>query len=218
MDTNIPDDVIADLGLVIPPEKAVEKIYEHATELAELDNLIDTTEKELRRLKDDYHVLTTKTLPALFDQVRTDNFGVPGWQADVKMKTIVKANISKEWEVERQERGYEELERVGGGSLVKVSVSVQFPKGDLERANEFFDYVERWNRLEGAPIVMEKTVAWNTLTKFVKEQLIEKLKPFDAEKLGATLVRACEIVWRKDRHGSTIRERSRAVGKTFSEV
>lgn len=202
MKDEIPADILDDAGItaLIPSGTVIEKIYQHAAELASLEAQIAQKSEELQRLQDDRTKLASKTLPALFDQVQTDKFGVPGWNADVVLEPVVHAAIKKEWPDEDQEAAFTELERIGGGDMVKVTVSVQFDKQELDMANALYLYIKRWNEFGNRPIRMEKTVPWNTLTKFVKEML-QKRVPMNLEKMGAQVFRHCKIVWRKDNKG-----------------
>lgn len=216
-DADTPSAIMADLGLSDVPDSGVlEKIYQHAAELAELESRILQTTEDLQKLVDDRNKLANKTLPALFDQVNTDRFGVPGWNADVVLEPVVHAAIKKDWPDEQQEAAFGELERIGGGDLVKVTLSVEFGKGELDMANALYLYIKRWNEFGNRPVKMEKTVAWNTLTKFVREMLGRKV-PMSLDKIGASVFRQCKIVWRKDRGGSVPRGPGRITNLTSGD-
>ena len=184
--------------VVVNPSVISGKIYEKAAELALIEKKIEAAEEELQRLKDDRAVLSSKELPELFDQVQTDHLGVPGWEADVVLKSGVHANIKTEWDEEKQRVAYDELERLGGSDLIKVTVSVSFAKGDIEVASDLKRYIERWNMLEGREVLMKKGVAWNTLTKFVSEQM-DRGTPVKLDLIGGSTYRSCVIEWRGQR-------------------
>lgn len=205
MSDDTPDDIIADLGLTthIPSGDVMAKIYEGAEQLASIEAKMAELRQELERLNDDRSRLASKTLPELFDQVHTDHFGVPGWNADIVLEGVVHAAIKKEWPDEQQEAAFQEMERIGGGDLVRVRMMIDFDKKELEVAYAVVNYLRQWNEFQNRPIVLEKTVPWNTLTKFVKE-MVKKRVPMDLDKLGAQVFRHCRIVWRKDRSGTAV--------------
>src|SRR5229473_173807 len=148
MEDDTPRDVIADLGLTLPPGDVLTQIYERAAELAGIEVEMARAEEELQRLRDDHSRLAQRILPDLFDRVHTDHFGVPGWSADVVLRPIIHAAIKKDWPDEQQEAGFVEVERLGGGDMVRVVLSVSFDKSELELAEELRQYIKHWNRFE----------------------------------------------------------------------
>jgi hypothetical protein len=200
LEDDTPSDVIADLGLTLPPRDVLIQIYERSAELAGIEVELARLAEEMQRLNDDRSKLAQDILPGLFDRVHTDHFGVPGWSADIVLEPVIHAAIKKDWTDEAQEAGFAELERLHGGDMVRVTLSVSFDKRELELAEELRQYIKRWNRWENRDIRMEKTVAWNTLTKFVGD-MVRKRVPMDLQKLGAKVYRQCRIVWRKDKRG-----------------
>lgn len=202
-DNSIPADVAADLALsgLLPSGDVVAKIYDGAARLASLECKIAELKDELQKLDDDRSRLATKVLPDLFDQVQTDKFGVPGWNADLVLEAVVHAAIKKEWPDEQQEAGFLELERLGEGDLVKVRMTIEFDKKELDVAYAVANYLRQWNEFQNRTIRLEKTIPWNTLTKVVKD-LVRKRVPMDLTKLGAQVFRHCKLQWRKDRSGA----------------
>lgn len=194
---DIPAELARDIGLVqLPSQDVVSKIYERAAELARIETRIADLRVEIDSLRDDHVALSTKELPALFDQVGTDRFGVPGWHADVVLEPVYKAGISVEWPEERRETAFAEVERLGGGDMIRVQVSVQFGAKEFDLAAQFVQYIDRWNGLGGRAVSITKTIPWNTLTAWLRE-MSRKRVPMDLQAMGAYVGRACKIKWRK---------------------
>ena len=194
---DIPSDVLRDMQLVqLPTRDRLAKIYEEAASLAALELKIADAEAELRRLKDDARKIKTDNLPKLFDEVGVDTLGVPGFNADVVVKSMIHAAIKADWPEDKQEEGFAELDRLGGGDIVKFTVSVSFGRGEAEEAARLVRVLRGTNWLLGREVRVKKEAHWATLTKFVSE-MAERLVPMDLAKMGGTITRAAEIVWRK---------------------
>lgn len=184
-------------NFVLPtPRDRLNQVYERARELAELEQKISAMEREIERLQDDRKALSQKVLPDLFDYLQTDRLGVPGMSADVVLKNDIHANISKSWPREQQDAGFAELSRLKADDLMRYKVSVDFGRGEEEKAADFVRYISRWNHMPGHTIVTDRSVPWNTLTKFVREML-KKNVPVNLGVLGASATRACHIEWRR---------------------
>lgn len=197
MSDDIPASVLADAGLVqLPTADRLAAIYSASAELARIELEIGEAEEELRRLKDDKNRLACVHLPKMFDEVFIDTLGVPGFNADIKLTTRVHANIATDWEEPRREAGFRELERLNAEDMIKIGVTVEFAKGEFEKAADFVRHIRGLNWMGGREITVRKGVAWNTLTKWLGEQL-DKRVPVKMDAVGGTLTRACNIVWRK---------------------
>ena len=193
----IPEDVLKDAVLVgEPTAQALSKIYQHAAQLAKLEQEIEAQEEVLRRLKDDRIKLGCNVLPKLFDEVNTDHVGVPGFNADLVLDIKTHANISVEWDEARRAAGFKEVERLGGQDMIKVAVTVEFGRNEFEDAATFVRHLRGLNWLGGHEIKISKGIHWQTLSKWVGE-LLDKRVPIDLEKVGGSLSRACRIKWRK---------------------
>lgn len=196
---DIPAELLGLAGMVqLPTQDRLAMIYGHAVELAALEVKIGQVEAELQRLKDDRQDLSGKKLPKLFDDVQTDHVGVPGYNADLVLKTRIHANVSSEWEEAEQEAGFAEIERCGGADMIKVGVTVQFGRNEFQQAADLVRHLQGLNWLGGRTVTIRKGVHWGTLTKWLTER-IEKRRPTDLAKIGGSITRTCNIVWRKTR-------------------
>lgn len=197
MSGNIPASVLADAGLVqLPTADRLASIYAMAADLAKLELEIADKTAELQRLQDDRNKLACVQLPKLFDEVSVDRLGVPGFNADIELITRVHANISAEWEEDRRERGFAELERLNAEDMIRIGVTVKFGKNEYEKAADFVRHVRGLNWLGGREIEIRKGVPWQTLKKWLEEQL-EKHVPVKLDLIGGSLTRTCNIKWRK---------------------
>lgn len=167
-----------------------------ARDLVRLDSRVEDLEQMLEEAKRERKRLAEVDLPAAFDNAHTDRMGVPEWDVDVVMKPWVHANLPKD-PGERQ-AAIKWLDDNGHADILRVFVTVEFQKGDFERARQLEDYIRKWakdNRVNVAPM-SEETVPWNTLTAFIKG-LLEKGEVVPLETLGAAIGRVAKVVERK---------------------
>lgn len=112
----------------------------------------------------------------------------------VKCKPYYKAGISAEWDPIKREEGFAVLRAREAGDLIKNTVTVTFGRGDEKRA----DQVCTWLRSVGISYDRGSGVVWNTLTAWVKEQVLRLgvEKAFTDEelrKIGATVGYVVEV-------------------------
>lgn len=186
----------ADLS-TMPSDAGAARLQKAAQHMVELQTRKDELEEDLKKVNVELWDIQTKSLPDLFSEIGTDIIGVPSANVDVVVKPYVMANIKADWEEEKREAGFAEVERVGGGDIIRNEVVVVFPRGHYDELLEWIEKVRGLN-LEFDPPDMNvtKTVPWNTLTAFVKEQ-VEKGTALDLEKLGATVGQIAKIQKRK---------------------
>jgi hypothetical protein len=187
----------ADVAAILTPREVSAKIFEGAAQLAEYEKRIEALAKDLKEVTDDRNKLARETLPRLFDHLHTDHLGVPGWAADVVLVNNIHAAIKEDMEEADKTAAFNYLELVGGGGIVKNTVSVQFGLKETELAADFIRYISGWNALAGREVRSKREVHWATLTKFVKEQL-KANKPIKLGLLGGSATRECSIKWRKN--------------------
>ena len=200
MEDSIPPEILSTAASLqpVPRMEDLASIYREAEHLANLQSEYDRKSEELQALKDDIKRLSERTLPALFDAVHGDKLGIPGWNADIVLKQKIHASISQELPEEQREAAFAEVERMGGEDMIKLDVSVQFPKGEFELAAEFVRYVRTWNRLAGHTVSVKKAIHWQTLTKWVSD-LVDRNAPIRLDKVGAQIRRFCVVEYRKER-------------------
>jgi hypothetical protein len=126
-----------------------------------------------------------------------DRIGLPEEGVDVEMRMRYHASIKADWPEEQREAAFDQLETMGGGSLVRVVLEVQFDKGDLELAYAAAEHLRRWNEFGNRPISLRKGVQWQTLTSFVREMHERQVPIPTPERIGATITREARVVKRK---------------------
>lgn len=170
----------------IPSDDSLTRARRKAQELVDAERLRDELEQKLRDANVRLWDLKMREVPDLFAELGVDSLGLPGAGVDVEIGPYCKANISADWDTERREAGFEHLDALGAGDIVKNTITVTFPRGhDAERA-EWLERVRGLNfSFEQPELVEARFVPWNTLTAFVKEQVQRGNTDLDLEKLGA---------------------------------
>jgi len=197
----IPSDITAEIDSMfdpsqIPEDENIRRLSRRCSRLAVLDGEIEELEARLETLTRERNELARHELPDLFEKCLIDRIGVPGENVDVVVEAMYHANIKADWPEEQRERGFEALERMGGGDLIRVTLEIQFGKGELELARTVLERLSQWNEFGNRPARMNRNVPWNTLTAYVREQ-IKAGRPVPMEELGAAFGRVCKIKKRK---------------------
>jgi len=186
-------------GLSAVPDTKMQEMAKLAGELVELDTEIQELEKTLKDKKTRRHLVQTKDLPDLMNEIGVDVTGVDGVRVELKQKCH--ASISTSWEDAKKQRAFEHLREIGGEDLIKQSLLVTAGRGSDEKMLAVAQRVRQMLaelELEAA-IKMEPSVQWNTLTAFVRSVLEEGSTPVDLEVIGATYETVAEIVRKKER-------------------
>lgn len=132
-------------------------------------------------------------LPELFSQVQQNYLqlgaegNLPAY--DGRLKPYYKAVIAADWPEERRERGFAEVERLGGEDLIKNQIIIETGRGEEKIAAKVVAGLEK----AGVAFKRKRDVPWNTLTAFVKEQVEEKKVVPNLELLGAVVGRVVEL-------------------------
>jgi hypothetical protein len=167
-----------------------------ARDLAQMDSVIEALEYQLTERKARRKKLAEIDLPAAFDNAKVDRMGIPEWEVDVVLKPWVHANLPKDPALRQDAIKW--LDDNGHADILRVFVSVEFQKGDFERARALEDHIREWardNKVNVSP-TSEETVPWNTLTAFIKG-LLEKGEVVPLETLGAAIGRVAKVEQRK---------------------
>lgn len=173
-----------------------ERVVSLAADIADLEEQLRTRNTELWELK-------TKDMPSLMTECGVDRFGLAAAGVDLVLGPHVHANISSEWPEEQQVAGFEEIDRLGGGDIVRDVVSFSFGRGQHEQREEFKERVRGLNLSFGPPEMVEKrSVPWNTLTAWVRETIARVLPAgtpgLDLQKVGASVGLMVNIKKRKN--------------------
>lgn len=188
-DTSFLDELASEASVSssIPNEANLSRVRAKARELYDTSARVAELEAELKAAKTRRWELQMRELPDIMAEVGVDKIGLPGVDVDIVSRPYVRANISAEWDTERQESGFAEIERVGGGDIIRLTLSFNFGRGMYDELQEFLDKIKGLNLSFSPPEAeIAKTVPWNTLTAFVREQ-VERGTVLDLDKLGATV-------------------------------
>jgi hypothetical protein len=194
---DIDQDALSELQKIAaagPSDSGLSRLSEMGGRLHNLDTDIKALELQLTDLKNKRQDITEREMPDLFDEVGTDRIGLPEAGVDLILKPYYHAVLSKD-DPELQEAGFKWLEENGHGDIIKATLTVEFTRGELERAKELQAKVQQ---LTNQPVRIEMGVHWKTLTGFVKEQLERYQAVLPLGLLGATVGRVVKIEKRKN--------------------
>ena len=200
--TEVPSHILAASEVVVPTEEGLSRLRREAQRWYDLEAEIAELEKRIAEKREESLKIQQRTLPDLFAEIGTDNIGLPDagkFGADVVVTNYYKAGITADWEEERRQRGFDELERLGGGALIATVLAVRFGRGEIEDAREL-DRIIRESPL-GNRYTPEISMAvhWGSLTSFLKEQIEGGVQIENAEDLGLSTGRIAKIKPRKKR-------------------
>lgn len=213
------DDFLAELSAeaqdlaTVPTEAGASRLRSMAVRMVTLQDRIADIEAELKTANVELWDLKTRDMPSLMAELDVDKIGLAESGVDLVMEPYVHANIRADWEEEKREAGFAELDRIDGGNIVKNVVSLQFSRNEAALTQAFMEVLEDAQfRDRVAELVraidpdtnhttlpdaeLARAVQWNTLTAFVREQ-IQRGTVLDLEKLGATVGSIVKIKKRK---------------------
>ncbi len=205
-----------------PDEENSLEFRDMCLELVNKEKELTLLESRGSDLKREIRDLSHKKLPDKMNEMEIDTFGLSAENCDIVLKPYAKAGISSDWDDDKKAEGFAHLTDIGGGDLIKAVMSVPASKGDLENMEVLAELVRlvmslpyeddqvrraeavtQWFAENGqalqpvdAPVNLELSVHWGTLTSFVKEQS-EKGTAMDLEKIGATVGQVVKIQKRK---------------------
>jgi len=186
----------------LPSDEGARRLGKMGREMVELERKIKDANMRLWDLQ-------TKDMPALMSDIGQDNVGIPGDPSnpddlgyDIRLTTRTHASIGADWPDDKKDAAFEHLDELGAGDIVRNSVTVSFGKGEAAHREEWLEKVRGLNLSFDPPELVEsRTVPWNTLTAWIKEQLrrgrTQDQVQIDLPKLGATHGAYAEIKRRK---------------------
>lgn len=178
-------------------------LSEKAAEYVALENRKAEYERDLKILNEQIHEMKHKTLPDIMLGLDVDRHGLASAGVDIVLEDYAKANISAEWEPERQDAAFKHLEDLGVSDIIRTQVTFSFSKDQYDHAmtvvamlNLIAERVEEFGGTEIPVPSVKKSVPWNTLTATIKE-LHKKGIAVDLEKLGGMIGNIVKIKVRK---------------------
>lgn len=193
----LPSEVSAAMAERAPSADKLDQLRDTIREQRDTLLEIEDLEAALKGKKLKLNALEREVLPTLFADAGVDKVGLeaegnlPAY--DATAKPYYKASIAADWPLERQAAGFNWLIDNGHSDVVKTIITIEFGRGERERAEKLKGHLENW----GISFNEKLGVQWNTLTKLVKE-LIEKrglMPPLDL--LGADVGRVVKLTERK---------------------
>lgn len=181
------------------PDGKMQGMARLARELVDLDAEVSRLEELLKEKKTRRHVVQTKEMPDIMNEIGVDVTGVDGVRIELKQKCH--ASISSSWSDDKKHRAFDHLREIGGEDLIKQTLSVIAGRGSDELMVLLANRVRQMLAEMGieASVRLEPTVQWNTLTAFVRSVLEEGSTAVDLEVIGATYETVAEIVRKKER-------------------
>jgi hypothetical protein len=175
-------------------EDKLERLRAYGGILVQQKLRIAELEEQLKEQKQKFNKLVHEEVPSLFMEVGVDRVGIPELGYDVVMKDYYHANIAADWPDDRREAAFTWLEREGHGDIIRLIVSVQFGREEYNKAMLCYDLLKK----SGLQPTLQKSVPWNTLTAWLREQVERYARLPPLELLGATVGKIVKLVERKN--------------------
>lgn len=176
---------------------------DHEARIRDLESVLSEEKKALNDMK-------MITLPELFTKAGIDNLGLPlegnNPPYDFKLRSYTHASIGADWDDERRAEAFKVLEANGGKDLVKTEFVIFVPREARGLVKKIQAALKPFKGIE---VEKNESVAWNTLTAFIKEATEKRGLILPLEKLGATQGMIVDMKERKD--GSS-QEKNRTSG------
>lgn len=135
-----------------------------ANALTEADLALEAAENAYKAAKEHARVLREETIPAAMQEAGVQSFTL-GDGRKISIKLDVYASIPPD----QKHAAFEWLSQNGFGGLIKTAVSVDFAKGELDKANNFYQDL----LAHGYNAKNDRSVHQQTLKAFLREQMAE---------------------------------------------
>lgn len=154
-----------------------------ARALVEADEDVKKVEENLKNAKERARVLREETIPSAMQELGLEELKLATGQ-----KLSVKQEVYASIPAEKKGQAFTWLTDNGFGGLIKVGVSVDFGRGDLDEATEFYESLCD----SGMDPSFDTNVHPQTLKAFIKEQLTSGA-PIPLDLFGARPVWTAKI-------------------------
>lgn len=176
-----------------PSEDSLKTLRAHAMDYRNLVDAKATAEEQLKEISTAIQDLEFKTIPGMMDELglpRIDLKAEGNLPAiKIEAKPYYRANIAADWPEDKRKAAFDWLTEDGSGDLIKTSVAFQFAREDRAKAIKFAKALEAKGYL---PTVKE-SVAWGTLTAWLKESIEKHSITPPLDTFGATVGRRATI-------------------------
>lgn len=180
-------------------EDVLEQIRGHMRTARDHEARIRDLESVLAEEKKSLNAMKMVTLPEVFAKAGIDNLGLgaegnnPPY--DFKLRSFVHASIGADWDDDRRKEAFTVLEKNGGKDLIKTEFVIFIPR---ELRGLVAKISKALKPFKGIEVEKNESVAWNTLTAFVKEALEKRGLILPLDKLGASTGMIVDMKERKD--------------------
>jgi hypothetical protein len=165
----------------------LDKIRELVEEGARIEETIESLEEALKAQKGRFNRIKQYELVNLMKEANMGVYNSLDGKVKTKLEMFVGGSLPKD-EFDK-EVALGEIIRVGGQSLIKTNISIEFPKTAHNMANDMYsrilEIVKKYNVDFDLEPVMKEGIHPKSLQSFVKEA-IKKGSDIDVEKLKMT--------------------------------
>lgn len=176
--------------------EAIQALAVEARDLEkEISDLQQTLKEKNVKLYEIYHV----KMPDLMLAANVDQVGIPANgnlpAMDAEMKPFYSANIAASWPEEKRQAGFQYLEKLKAGDLIKTKVEALYGRGKLGDARKAAATLAK---KKGVSVELKQAVHPQTLTAWLKEQVEEKKFTPNLELIGGSVGRVVKMKERKE--------------------
>ena len=150
-------------------ESALGEVTHWASKQLELEQQVEDLEEQLKELKNELADVSGSKLPEAMESANMQSFVLTNG-TKIEIQTVYSGRIGKT--EEEQKKAFNWLRENDHGDLIKNVVSVEFAKGEDEKAVELMDEL----RTKSQVSTNKKWVEPMTLKAFIKEQ-VQKGQP-----------------------------------------
>jgi hypothetical protein len=183
-------EIAADAGDEPVPQDKLDRVRAAVRSARDISLEIAALRERLSAKNVELSDLIYRTLPDTFVRNGVRNItleaegNLPAYTA--RLTDYYRANISTDWDQERQDKAYDLLEKTGRGDLVKKTISVRF---GLKEHKMFKQVYAVLRKIKGLRMEVKRSVPWNTLTAMIKETYEggEQMGSEELYALGATV-------------------------------
>lgn len=174
-------------------EDALDKLRERVRRCRDLTQEIHNSEERIVTAKRELNTITMTELPDLFDEYGVSSVGIPEEGNSPAYTAEAKPFYNAKIRDENAEAAFAWLDKHGHGDLIKNTFSVEFGRNENKAADKLRAVLEKMD----IDYAQKKTVPWNTLTAFVKEQIEKHNATLPLDLLGATVGRVVRLKEKK---------------------
>lgn len=130
-----------------------------------LNNQLTQLDEDEKTIKGRLHQIRQREIPEVMGEIGTNLISVPSLDVKVEIDDFVAGTLPKD--PDARKRALEELCRAGGEALLKVELSIFFPRSDAKKANELFSELKK----RGFDLSIRESVHTGQLLAFAREAL-----------------------------------------------